>query len=89
MAAALERIDAVVFTGGIGEHAAPVRAQTLAQLKVLGAELDAELNAAHGAGSGGRISTESSRLLAMVVPTNEELVIARETARLVPALAGD
>jgi acetate kinase len=85
LSAALERFDALVFTGGIGENAAPVRALTLEQLRVLGAEVDAELNATHGAESGGRITQESSGLLALVVPTNEELVIARETARLVPA----
>jgi acetate kinase len=84
LSAALDRLDAVIFTGGIGENAAPVRALTLEQLRVLGAEVDPELNATHGAGSGGRITRESSRLLALVVPTNEELVIARETARLVP-----
>ena len=82
LAAALERLDALVFTGGIGEHAAPVRERTLASLRLLGAELEPELNARHGASSGGRITRVSSRLLALVVPTNEELVIARETARL-------
>lgn len=85
LSAALDRVDAVIFTGGIGENAAPVRARTLDQLRVLGAEVDPELNATHGATSAGRITRESSRLLALVVPTNEELVIARETARLVPA----
>jgi acetate kinase len=85
LSAALERVDAVIFTGGIGENAAPVRAQTLEQLRVLGAEIDPELNAAHGATSGGRITRDTSRLLALVVPTHEELVIAREAARLVPA----
>jgi acetate kinase len=82
LGAALERVDALVFTGGIGEHAAAVRAQTLDQLRLLGPELDAAANAGHGAGTGGRITTPGSRLLALVIPTNEELVIARETARL-------
>jgi acetate kinase len=82
LSAALERLDALVFTGGIGEHAAPVRAQTLAGLRVLGARVDPELNAEDGARSLGRITHASSRLLSLVVPTNEELVIARETARL-------
>jgi acetate kinase len=85
LGAGLDRVDALVFTGGIGEHAGPVRAETLAQLRVLGAELDPELNRAHGAPPTGRITRESSRLLALVVPTNEELVIARETARLTGA----
>jgi acetate kinase len=85
LCAPLERLDALVFTGGIGEHAAPVRADTLRQLRVLGAEVDTELNHANGAPHTGRITTASSRLVALVVPTNEELVIARETARLVCA----
>lgn len=83
LGAALDRIDALVFTGGIGEHAAPIRAETLGALRVLGAEADPERNAAHGASSGGRITSDASRLLALVVPTNEELVIAREAARFV------
>jgi len=82
LCAALERIDALIFTGGIGEHAAEVRSETLAALGVLGARVDATLNEAHGAPDSGRITLESSGLLALVVPTNEELVIARETARL-------
>jgi acetate kinase len=82
LCAALERLDALVFTGGIGEHAAPVRAQVLAELAFLGTELDPEANLEHGAHTGGRISAPGSRLLALVVPTNEELVIAREAARL-------
>jgi acetate kinase len=82
---ALERVDALIFTGGIGEHAAPVRAETLAQLRVLGAEMDVERNAVHGRNSGGRITTDASRLLSLVVASNEELVIARETARFLLA----
>lgn len=78
--AALERLDALVFTGGIGEHSASVRAQTLAELGVLGAQLDEASNREDGARTGGRISAEQSRLLALVVPTNEQLVIAREAA---------
>jgi len=81
LCAGLARLDALIFTGGIGEHASAVRAQTLAELEFLGAELDPELNREHGARSAGRITHESSRLLALVVPTNEELVIAREAAR--------
>ena len=80
--AGLSRLDALVFTGGIGEHAAEVRAQTLGHLRVLGAVVDDELNRVHGTAQNGRITRESSALLALVIPTNEELVIARETARL-------
>jgi len=81
LCAGLARLDALIFTGGIGEHASAIRAQTLAELEFLGAKLDPELNRQHGAHSSGRITHESSRLLALVVPTNEELVIAREAAR--------
>jgi acetate kinase len=83
LGAALERIDALVFTGGIGEHAAFVRARTLGLLRVLGPKLDPGLNLQHGADSNGRITASDSGLLALVIPTNEELVIARETVRLV------
>jgi acetate kinase len=85
LGAALDRIDAVVFTGGIGEHAAPVRERTLAHLGLLGARLDPALNAEHGTSAGGRITREDSRLLALVVPTNEELSIARESLRVARA----
>jgi acetate kinase len=85
LGAALERIDAVVFTGGIGEHAAPVRERTLAHLGLLGARIDPELNAKHGEPAGGRITREDSGLLALVVPTNEELSIARESLRVARA----
>ncbi|MET0792384.1 MAG: acetate kinase [Polyangiaceae bacterium] len=81
LCAGLTRLDALVFTGGIGEHAAEIRAQTLSQLRILGAALDASLNADHGKHSNGRITQESSGVLALVIPTNEELVIAREAAR--------
>ena len=80
--AALSRLDALVFTGGIGEHAAPVRAATLEQLQLLGVKLDDTENRVHGANSNGRITTSASPLLALVIPTNEELAIARETARV-------
>jgi acetate kinase len=82
LCAALDRIDALVFTGGIGEHAAAVRADTLATLKILQPEIDPELNRTHGVAAGGRITQTTSSLLALVIPTNEELVIAREAARL-------
>ena len=81
LSAALDRIDAVVFTGGIGENSAPVRARTLSNLRVLKAEVDETLNGQHGKSTAGRITSEKSGLLGLVVPTNEELVIARETAR--------
>jgi acetate kinase len=81
LSAALDRVDALIFTGGIGENSTPVRARTINNLRVLGAKLDEKLNEQHGRPAAGRITTQDSGLLALVVPTNEELVIARETAR--------
>ena len=85
LCAGLRRLDALVFTGGIGENAARVRELTLGRLALLGAELDPALNAVHGVEHGGRITSAASRVLALVVPTNEELIIARETVRCMGA----
>jgi acetate kinase len=82
LAAALSSIDALIFTGGIGENSAAVRAQVLTHLAILHPQLDQELNNSHGKGADGRI-TEQSGLLCLVIPTNEELMIARETALLI------
>jgi acetate kinase len=84
MVVGLERLDALVFTGGIGENSALVRGQVLARLGFLGLAEDAEANARHGRATGGRISPEGL-VVALVVPTDEELMIARDTARLVAA----
>jgi len=78
LAAALGGLDAIVFTAGIGEHAAEVRARVCRQAEWLGVELDAEANAKDGP----RISTAGSRVAAWVIPTNEELMIARHTRDL-------
>ncbi|MBL8274123.1 MAG: acetate/propionate family kinase [Xanthomonadales bacterium] len=75
LVAALGGLDALVFTAGIGEHAAPIRARVCRDAAWLGVELDAAANAARGP----RISTASSAVSAWVVPTNEELMIARHT----------
>ena len=82
LAVPLERLDALVFTGGIGEHSTPVRSRTLARLGVLGLAEDPEANARHGRDTGGRISPPGPTV-ALVVPTDEELMIARDTAALV------
>jgi acetate kinase len=79
LAAALGGLDAVVFTAGIGEHQASIRAAVCRGAAWLGLELDESANAAHGP----RISTPASRVSAWVVPTNEELVIARHTRALI------
>jgi acetate kinase len=78
----LERLDALVFTGGIGEHSAVVRSQVLSRLGFLGLAEDVAANADHGRQTGGRISV-TGPVLAVVVPTDEELLIARDTARLI------
>jgi len=80
--ATLGGADAVVFTGGIGENAASVRTRICQGLEWFGLTLDEDLNRG-AAGSATRITTEGSRLQAWVIPTDEELLIARDTARLV------
>jgi acetate kinase len=80
----LGRLDALVFTGGIGENSTQVRARVLSLLRFLGLELDPALNASHVRGSGGRITT-GLRPQALVVPTNEELMIATDTAEIAQA----
>jgi acetate kinase len=79
LAAALGGLDALVFTAGIGEHAAEIRERVCRSARWLGVELDAAANAAHGP----RINTASSRAGVWVIPTNEELMIARHTRRLI------
>ena len=76
LTACLEQLDAIVFTGGIGEHAAVVRSKTLAQLKLLGVQLDEQANHKHGVLNKGLISSSDSNVAVMVVPTNEEKMIA-------------
>jgi acetate kinase len=78
----LDRLDALIFTGGIGEHSADVRRLVLARLAFLGLAEDPEANAQHGRATSGRI-TPDGPVLALVVPTDEELMIARDTARLI------
>jgi acetate kinase len=78
LAAALGGLDAVVFTGGIGEHAAAIRERICRDAAWLGLEFDAAANAAGGR----RLSRPDSRVAAWVVPTNEELMIARHTRDL-------
>jgi acetate kinase len=75
LVAALGGVDTLVFTGGIGEHAAPIRAECCLGLECLGIRVDAVRNAA----SADVISTHDSPCSVRVVPTDEELVIARHT----------
>ena len=81
LAVALDGLDAVVFTGGIGEHSAEVRRRVLSRLGVLGLEEDPDANAVDGRGTDGRVSRPGDRT-ALVVPTDEELLIARDTVQL-------
>ena len=78
LTAALSDLDAIVFTGGIGENSEKVRTLTLGYLKILGVQIDEALNEQNGDAATGRI-TKPDSLAALVVPTNEELMIARET----------
>src|SRR5690242_1096901 len=84
LAASLGGLDALVFTAGIGENSVLVRSRVLARLGFLGLAEDPAANAAHGRTTGGRISLPGP-VQALVVPTDEELMIARDTARLVAA----
>jgi acetate kinase len=77
--AVLGGADALVFTAGVGENSAPVRAAAVAGLSGLGLEVDAAANAGSATGSR-RISPEGARIPVLVVPTDEEFQIARETA---------
>jgi acetate kinase len=81
--AAMDGADAIVFTGGIGENAARVRAEICAGLGWLGAKLDPTANGAAVGGREGRIDAAGSRLELWVIPTDEELLIARDAYRVV------
>lgn len=79
--AAMNGVDVIAFTAGIGENAGNVRADVIKYLGYLGIELDEEANAKRGEEI--RISTPDSKVTVMVIPTNEELAIARETVALI------
>ncbi len=81
LAASLGGLDGFVFTAGVGENAAPVRAKVAQRLAWMGLELDAEANANNGP----LLSTATSRIACYVVPTDEELMIARHTLAVLRA----
>jgi len=83
-AAVLGGLDTLVFAGGIGEHAAPVRARICAGLGFLGLALDETRNAAHAP----VISTAASRVTVRVIRTDEELMIARSVSQVLGPSAG-
>jgi acetate kinase len=82
LAMSLGGLDAIVFTAGIGERAAPVRANVCRRAAWLGVRIDADANA----GNGPRISTDDSPISIWVIPTNEELMIAMHTRDLLAAV---
>lgn len=81
--AALNGVDAIVFTGGIGENSNALRAAVLQNLSYLGIKLDDEANQIRGQNN--RISTADSAIQVWVIPTNEELMIARDAVAIVEA----
>ncbi|MCK4593832.1 acetate kinase [bacterium] len=88
--AVMSGVDAVVFTGGIGENSSVVRGLVCSPLGYLGLELGRKLNSyafKPGSGDEGMITKEGSKVSAWVIPTNEELLIARDTKDIVLAVA--
>ncbi|MBC8088228.1 MAG: acetate kinase, partial [Phycisphaerae bacterium] len=81
--AAMGGADAVVFAGGIGENSPEIRARICKGLEWAGLSMDSTLNGSLVGGKAGVFSTADSRLQAWVVPTDEELLIARDTYRVV------
>lgn len=77
-----QKIDAIVFSGGIGENAALVRTQVLKRLAILGIKIDESANTEMSGGLEGRITLLESVIPALVIPTDEELLIAEDTASL-------
>jgi acetate kinase len=84
--AALGGADAIVFAGGIGENAAPIRARICQGLEWMGLELSPARNAEKTRGKEGLITSDDSALQAWVIPTDEELLIARDTFRVVTGI---
>jgi acetate kinase len=80
--ALLGEVDGLVFTGGIGENSAVVRRQAVENLRKLGLRLDAQANEAVAQGQAKEISAADSEVKILVIPTNEELLIARQTLAL-------
>lgn len=81
-AAALNGLDCIVFTGGIGEHTEIVREKIMKDMEYLGVDFDFEKNNHVGRGNVTELSKPDSKVKVYIIPTNEELVIARETLRL-------
>jgi acetate kinase len=82
LAAALDGLDAIAFTAGVGENAASIRGRICTDAAWLGVELDPQANAAGGP----RISVTACKVSALVIPTNEELMIAQHTRQVLESL---
>ena len=85
-AAAMNGVDAIVFTAGLGENHVIVRQRVCESLKYLGVTPDINLNEKMTRGNEGKITTENSTVDVYVIPTNEELVIARDTRSILEAM---
>ena len=84
--AAMGGVDAIVFTAGIGEHVPYIRENSLSGLEYLGVKLDKERNTFGHSSAPVKISADDSRVAVYMIPTNEELVIAKDTDAIVSAL---
>jgi len=81
-AAAMGGVDAICFAGGIGENAAGIRERVIEGLEFMGAKIDKEINSVRKKGNV-KLSTEDSKVLVYKIPTNEELIIAQDTYKIV------
>ncbi|HWS30850.1 MAG TPA: acetate kinase [Clostridia bacterium] len=84
-AAAMNGVDAIVFTAGVGEHDGAVRERVLQGLDYLGVDVDCEFNRNFPRGAEAELSTPKSKVKVYVIPTDEELMIARDTAAIIQA----
>ena len=82
----MDGVDAIVFTGGIGENTCDLREDVCNHLTYLGVKIDSEKNLELRKGKEGELSTPDSKVRVFVLPTNEELLIARDTKAIVEKL---
>ena len=85
----LQKLDGLIFTGGIGENSTLIREKVVGMLPFLDLEIDPSRNKVHGRSSGGIVSLEDQKKpLVMVIPTNEELLIALDTEQVIRGMEG-
>ena len=82
----MQGVDAIVFTGGIGENSQPLRQNICESFGYIGVTFNAEENAKAIKGKGGELSGPDSKVKVYVIPTNEELMIARDTKEIAESL---